>query len=347
MKPSWVDVSLSRLRRNLEAVRRRLLPHIRILAVVKADAYGHGLQPVARCLSGRGIRDFAVATLEEGVSLRDILPQAEILVFGGCLPGEEAVFRRCDLTAAVFDDRPLPADLKVAVEVDTGLTRLGIPWRELPGFLQDFPGRLTSVYSHLAAAEVGDQGRTRVQLRRFLRATEGLNCLRHLCNSAGISYPPAHLDAVRPGLALYGIAPRAGWEDLEPILCWKTRVLSVREVPRGSAVGYGRTFVTRRRSRIGVLPVGYADGYHRSLSNRGQVRVADQLVPAVGRISMDLMTVDLTDVPGAAPGVEAVLLEADAASPISAPSLARLLETIPYEILTTIGPRVERRYVDD
>ncbi len=293
-----------------------------------------------------GVRDFAVATLPEAFAVREALPDAGILVLMGCSPGEESSFLRYRLTASVFDSRQKTAAVPSEVKIDTGMTRAGVAWKEAHEFIAGFQGKLVGVFSHFSSADDDDEI-TRIQLGRFQEATRGLNLRRHISNSAGLRFSDAHLDAVRPGLALYGIAPCPEVADVEPILEWKTRILTVRPVPAGTPIGYNGTFVTRRDSQIAVLPVGYADGYSRGLSNRGSVRIGGRLAPVVGRVSMDLTTVDVSDIPTVSPGDEAVLLEADPGSPISAAGLAEMLGTIPYEVLTSIGPRVERVYTTE
>ena len=344
MKRSWVEVSLSRLEENFLAIRERLLPSTDVIAVVKADSYGHGSGQVAGRLQRCGVRQFAVATLEEAAALRRSLPEGKILVFGGCLPGEESSFRELDLTAAVFDLSAVPPDVKVELKVDTGMNRLGVPWQRIKEALPGLGARLTGLFSHLACAE-GDPEFTRTQIRRFEEATAGLPYPKHIANSAGLLFPEAHLDAVRPGLMLYGVSPCAALDCVKPILSWKSRILSIRTVPKGESIGYRRSFQTQRDSLIGVLSTGYADGYNRLLSNRGEVKVRDRLVPVVGEVSMDFITVDLTGLPDVRVGETAVLLEAEKDSPLSVQSLAGALGTIPYEVLTSISARVERVYL--
>ncbi|MDA2934160.1 alanine racemase [Acidobacteria bacterium AH-259-D05] len=345
MKGSWVEVSLSRLQENSAAVRNRLSSSTRIIAVVKANAYGHGVEQVSKCLFNCGILDFSVATLEEAVELRQSIPKGKILVLQGCLAGEEKAFREYDLTASLFDLRRVPEDIKVEVKLDTGMTRLGIPWEEAGKMVRELDAKITGLYSHFACSDQ-DPDFTRLQLKRFEQATADLAYPRHISNSAGLQFPEAHLDAVRLGLLLYGISPSPSLDWVQPILSWKTRILTLRSIPKGQSIGYGRTFTTSRDSLIGVLPVGYADGYNRLFSNQGQVRIQGQLVPLVGQVNMDLISVDLTDVSNPAVGEEVVLLEDSSDSPISVTAWAETLETIPYEVFTSIKDRVERVYLD-
>ncbi len=272
MKPSWVEVSRSRLQENVAAIRNRLAPSTRIIAVVKANAYGHGIQHVSTGLTDCGIHDFTVATLEEGVELRKYVPNGKILVLHGCLKGEEQTFREHDLTAALFDDRTPPDDVKVEVKIDTGMTRLGVPWQEAKALVPGLTAQITGLFSHFASSDQ-DPDFTQLQLKRFQEATSDLPYPRHISNSAGLQFPEAQLDAVRLGLILYGISPCPALDFVRPILQWKTRTLTIRQVPKGEPIGYYGKFVTQRDSLIGVLPVGYADGYNRLLSNQSQVKI--------------------------------------------------------------------------
>jgi alanine racemase len=242
----------------------------------------------------------------------------------------------------------VPDDIRVELKIDTGMSRLGVPWQESRGWIEKFSGRLAGVFSHFGSADC-DPELTRLQTRRFLEATAGLECRRHLCNSAGLAYPEAWLDAVRVGLALYGVCPcpRLSGLDLQPALSWKARILAVNRVAAGSSSGYGATWTANRPSRLGILPVGYADSYSRLHSNQGQVEVCGRLAPVVGAVSMDLTTIDLTDIPQARPGDEAVLLSNESASPLCAASLARQRDTIPYEVLTAIPEHLKRVFVED
>ncbi len=346
MKRSWVEVSLTKLQHNHSVIRQLIPSQTEVIAVVKADAYGHGMAKIASRLWSCGVRSFGVADVREGVELRRVLPDVEITVFGGCDPGSEEVFVSSDLTAAVFDDRTLPTDLKVQVKIDTGMGRLGVPWERAEEMIGQYPGLITGVYSTFSSSDLSREA-THKQLLRFNEITSKLGIRRHISNSAGLQYSEAHLDAVRPGLALYGIALCPALAALRPVLRWKARILTINELPAGATIGYGRNFTTNRPGRIGVLPVGYADGYRRLLSNCGRVMTASGLAPVVGNVSMDLTTIDLTDLQEVRAGDDVILLDDDPGSELSAVQLAASLGTIPYEILTLIGPRVERVYLEN
>ena len=341
---SWVEISATNLRHNLKAIRSRLGEGTAILPVVKANAYGHGLLQVAGLLRREGISGFAVAAPAEGVELRKAFAESEILVFGGWQPHEVETFIEHRLTATAHDPRPVPPGLDVQVKIDTGMGRIGIPWEEAAAFLSHPPARVRGVYSHLARAEL-DTDFTRLQVERFLNATRHSPQRRHIANSAGLRFPEAHLDLVRVGLALYGVAPCPGFEDLRPALVWNSRLMAVRRIKAGQWLGYGTSFQSQRESVIGVVPVGYADGYPRSLSNRADVLVRGRLARVVGTVTMDLTCIDVTGIEGVAPGTEVELLSGDPNSVLSCTALARLGDTIPHAILTGIGPRVQRRYI--
>ena len=347
MVRSCLEVSLSRIIHNLGIIRGLMPAEVPVIAVVKADAYGHGAIPVTRALHLAGVKDFAVACLDEALEIREVLPLSSgILVFGGVEEDRSGIYRDKNITASHFDDSPLPAGINVHLKIDTGMGRLGINWDCFPGSISTQNSNVTGVYSHFSSADDSDEYTTE-QLRRFRRATDGFKGIRHISNSAGLRFPEAHLDAVRPGLALYGIAPCPELSKLKPALRWKAGILAVKDLPEGSAIGYGRTFITSRRSRIGILPVGYADGYSRCLSGRGMVRLASgDFVPVRGIVSMDLTAIDLTDHPHVGKGDMVTLLDADPESPVSACGIADKTGTIPYEVLTSIGRRVEREYVD-
>jgi len=330
---------------NLHLIRSIIGPSVDLIAVVKANAYGHGMREAGTLLWQEGVRRFAVACFEEAAELRQHLSSAEILILGGISSEEEASCSKLNLIPALVDEHTPLSNLAVHLLIDTGMTRLGVNWSRCAQILDSLGNRVRGVFSHFASAE-SDPEYCQVQLRRFKQAISGRRLFRHLSNSSGIALPECRFEAVRPGLALYGIDPGVPLGDLKPIMSWKTRIVSISRVPAGTRVGYSSGFITRRESLIGVLPVGYADGYSRSLSNRGIVRIGSALAPVVGYVSMDMITVDLTDVNPVQIGDEVVLLEAAPNSPLSASSLARILRTIPYEILTSIGPRVGRVWKD-
>lgn len=365
MNPTVVEIHLPSLRHNLQEVTRRV-GTAAVLAVVKANAYGHGAVPVTRTLLAAGAHQLGVATAEEGLELRGAGVTAPILVMGGVcdipamqrsnltpvLPSRDAV----ETAARLADPRTLP--LRVHLKVDTGMSRLGVTPEDALALLRaDWPPtlHLEGVMSHLASADEPDGRATEQQLARFRAFLEALQAAgltvptAHIANSAAIlRYPSSRFDLVRPGLMLYGYSsgptPPA---DLRPALTWKTRVVQVKRVDKGQPVSYGGTFVAPRPSTLAVLPVGYADGYSRALSNRGHVLLGGRPAPVVGRVCMDLTVVDVTDHPTVRPEDEAILLGRQGAAAITADDLAAWQNTISYEVLCQIGPRVTRVYRED
>lgn len=347
MSGSWLEVSLSKLRRNVDVIRKQIPAECRLMAVVKAAAYGHGAREVSRTLRSCGVDSFVVTSLKEAVEIRPFVGDAEILVLEGCRSGQEEDFHHHRLAAAVFTETQKPlAKIPVHIKINSGMNRLGVHWTRAADFIRAWPAdNIQGVYTHFSSAAENEEV-TRRQLKRFLEVTSYFSFPRHVANSAGLAYPEAAFEAVRPGLVLYGISPSEKLPAFEPIMEWKCRILAVYEVEKGEAVGYNRSFVTQRPSRIAAVGVGYADGYSRLFSNRGVVRVRGKLAPVAGKVSMDLMSVDVSQIEDARVGDEVTLIESETDSPLSVAALASKSGTISWEILTAIAARVERRYVD-
>jgi len=371
-RPTVVEVDLDAIAQNLDALMALARPGVECIAVVKANAYGHGAVPVARALAARGIRRFAVACLEEATHLRDAAVPGRILIMGYPAPSEareivaqgfEAVVSAPEQIVA-FDAAGRAAGVRACVHLkfDTGMGRVGFPVATALNVARDAAARpgiaLVGAMTHFAVADE-EQGVafTREQIAVFLRVRQELEYaglripLWHAANSAGLLYhPESHLDAVRPGVSLYGAYPSPGMSRpvrLRQAMTFKTRIAAIREMPASATVGYGRTKRLERQSRIGLLPVGYADGYDRRLSNRGEVLVRGRRVPVAGRVSMDLVTVDLTDVPEAAAGDEVVLYGSQGSEAVTIESVADLLGTVRQEVMTSVGARVPRVYKGD
>jgi alanine racemase len=357
-------VRLSAIAHNYHTLRRIAAP-ADVCAVVKADAYGHGVGPVARRLESEGCGRFAVATLEEGQHLRGEGIRAPILLLHGADSAQLPLVIELRLTPVVpclecldalgREAQRRNAELPFHVKFDTGMGRLGLGSREHVRFaevLRRYPVlRLEGVATHLARA--GESAETTAaQLRRFEEILDGLRGLglnpglTHAANSAAcLSEPAARRDFVRAGLALYGVPPEpdlAGSEELRPALSWTSFVEHLRDVPAGTPISYGGTFVTSRPTRLALVPVGYADGYRRALGNRGQALVRGRRVPVVGRVCMDMAILDVTDLPVVAHGDAVTLIGTQGTETISAQEMASWLDTIPYEILCGIGSRVQR-----
>jgi alanine racemase len=367
-RPTWVEVDLNRLESNFVALRSLLPRSVRIMAVIKADAYGHGGSPVALRLQHLGVDALAVAILEEALALRKAGVNCPLLLLNGFWPGQEDDIVSQELAPVVFRADMLDSLEKAAarakrwvtyhLEVNTGISRLGVEWEEAAALaIKHAPSpwtRCEGVFTHFSLAENLQDGSTATQLERFTQflAAAG-ECgwqfpWRHAANSAGIlNFRQSWMDGVRPGLLVFGVNPLPVPQALlalAPVLSFKTQVMQVRTVRRGCSIGYGNSFTADRDSRIATLSVGYADGLMRALSNCGQVLIRGQRLPIVGKISMDLTLVDATEAGQTEVGDEVVLIGKQGNQEIRVEELAGLAQTIPYEILTRIGARVPRVY---
>jgi alanine racemase len=335
---SELTIDLGAVRRNARTL-LRALAGAELWAVVKADAYGHGAVDVGGAALGEGAGALCVATVPEGLALRDALGAVRILVMGPATNREIADARDAQLELAVFE-LPVPEGVRVHLKLDTGMGRWGLS--ELPA-----PGReVVGLMSHLASADC-DAAFTELQVQRFAAATaEHSHLTRHLANSAGaLRYPSAHFDAARCGIALYGISPFGtdpGEDGLEPVLRWESRLAQVKLLQPGESTGYGRRWTASRPTWIGIVPVGYADGFRRDLTGT-EVRVAGELRPVIGTISMDAFAVELDR--GLPVGSPVTLL----GHGVLAEAHARVADTIGYELVTGIrsGPERARRVVLD
>ena len=359
------EIDLGALAHNYRYLKSRVAEGVKVIAVVKADAYGHGAATVARALEGLGVDALAVALMDEAVALRKDGIESPIIVFGGALPGEEAAALHYGVLPAVHSiealgrlsqsAKSLGMEARYHLKVDTGMGRVGIDYRHLGMFLDhamELPSvKMEGVFTHLSSADEDSSDYSSLQLNRFRSGLKELDArdievgMVHAANSAGVLFhPESWFDAVRPGVALYGINPSSGWQDpeLRPVLSFKSSVSLTKKVPAGSPLSYGRTFVTERDSIIASVPVGYADGLSFLLSNRGSVIVRDTLAPIVGRITMDTTLVDVTDIPGVSFGDEVMLIGEGSSVSITAEGIAETIGTIPYEVLCNISKRVPR-----
>lgn len=362
LRPTFAWVDLDCLLGNLAEIRRVVGSGPDVLAVVKADAYGHGALPVARALVEAGVRSFGVATVEEGLELREGGIPGDILVLGGVPLRGAAAAVAADLAAAVFDlagaraldaaAARLKSRVSVHIKVDTGMARLGVPWRELMPLARGLArlSRLDArgIFTVLAEGDEPRSVATQVQRLRDARDTcsaAGISgLLLHASNSSSLgASPTSRLDFVRPGLALYGLAAQSSLR-LRPVLSLETEVIALRRLARGETVGYSGTYVCTRPSRIATLPIGYADGLPRAASNRGSVLIGGRRAPIVGNVSMDLTTIDVTEVGRVRCGDRVVVLGEDGDEAVGALELARTCATIPWEIVARLGQRVPRLY---
>ena len=375
-RPTWAEVSLTTLQQNFRTVVKKAGPDVTVCAVVKADAYGHGAVECSRALRDEGARWLGVTSLDEAIPLREAGIESRILLMTGFWRGEESEIVRLKLIPTVWEPWHIESLENAAargtqrqpvhLKVDTGMGRLGVALDELSRVLQALSASphllLEGLSTHLASSEIMDAPSVSEQERRFEEAQKMVGAagfepqLIHMANtSALISRRETWNKMVRPGIALYGYYlpfQRAGREvsggtlrlPVKPVLTWKTRILSMRNFAANQALGYGGTYVTQAPAHVAVLPVGYADGYNRQLSNRGRVIVRDHYAPIVGSISMDLTLVDVTGIPGIAVGDEVILLGTSDGLSVDALEHALLANSSPYEILCNISKRVPRKY---
>ncbi len=369
MRMSWVEVDLGTLKRNIAELRRVLRRDTAILFVVKDRAYGHGLAPVARAAAESGVEWFGVVFAEEARKVREAAPKSDILVLGVTMPDEVPLLLENRATAVVVDlehgralaDAAARAGgvLPVHLKLDTGMGRLGVLWEQAPEVfrtLDNLPSlRIAGVCTHLASVELRKPSSGGLQLQRFFEVAGALDQLagrrlfKHVSSSRAILYHEEwDLDAVRPGILLYGYGTGESHMRFRtrPWLQWKAVVVQVKDVPAQYPIGYYGTYVTPAPTRIAVVGAGYADGYHRALSNKGFVLIRGRRCPVIGRVSMNWITVDLGPNGPGERGDEAVLIGEQEGCSIWADELAKLARTIPYELLTSISPQAERRYRD-
>ncbi|MBX3188170.1 MAG: alanine racemase [Labilithrix sp.] len=372
MRSTRAEVNLAALRHNLRVVLRHA-GKARVWPVLKADGYGHGAPAVARTLERAGAEGFCVALLEEAIELRDAGIRAPILVMGGYDGGAYEEIATRDVVPVIYDaaqieglaraaramGRPAVAHLKV----DTGMARLGVRMRDLESLAAELAAhpevRVTGLMTHLACADADPSSHdfTAEQVARFEEATArlrraGVPCdgiVRHAANSAALLRGEAVFDAVRPGIALFGVSPIASaGGELRAAMRVRSEIVDLRTIDEGDSVGYGALFRAKRSTRVATIPMGYADGLSRQLSNRGHVLVRGQRAPIVGAVSMDMSMIDVTDVAGAALGDEVVVLGGQEGplgkGAITADEVAAHAGTIAWEVLTSISRRVPRFY---
>jgi len=349
----WADIDLRAVRDNAVRILAHLPHGTRLIAVVKANGYGHGAVPVARAALRGGATWLAVATLEEARELTGLVHAERILVMGGLVPDQASAAAVSGFSIGVSglefahalgdSEEVVPVHLKI----DTGMGRFGSAPTEaasLASFIEQSSGlRLAGTWTHFASAGTDDV-MTRMQFDRFLEALATLGVepgMRHACNSAAaLRFPEMALDAVRAGIALYGCE----WPGARQVLALRSLVTHVKTVGAGETVGYGATWAAPSRSRVATVAIGYADGVLRARANTGHVLVRGRQAPLIGAVSMDAITIDVTDVPDVEAGDVVTVIGADGDARITAEEVAEWSGTISYEVLTAIGPRVKRRY---
>ncbi|MEO5361077.1 MAG: alanine racemase [Nitrospirota bacterium] len=366
-----VEISLAALKHNYELI-TVLTNNRSIIATVKADAYGHGAVEVASVLEKLGVSCLGVAYAPEAVELRQAgIQKIPILVYFDNVDAADII--KYELTPIVYgvgtadtiSDEALKQNrqIDIHVDIDTGMGRVGFLYdRDIEGIkaLSRLKGvRVTGFMSHFSEADLKDRSFAELQLERYLHLRSDLSglfkgAIWHIANSAAVmSFPSSHLDAVRPGLILYGSDslepshPRLEMADFRPVMTVKSRILHIRRVPSGRSISYGRTFVTKRASLVGVVSTGYADGYPRALSNKAHVLINGQFAPIIGRICMDVAMVDLTDCSDIKENTEVILIGRQGGKEITASEIAAWAGTISYEILISLGRVNNRTYCCD
>ncbi len=367
-RPTVAEIDLKALAFNYRQISKRIPRGVKILAVVKANAYGHGALPISLRLEKLGVEYLGVAISDEGVELRKGGVKAPILIFGGIYQEDTDQVIRYHLTPVVFDIESLKRlseaaerqkkKVKVHLKVDTGMGRLGIPFDLFSSLLkevQKFPRiEIEGILSHFSMTD-GEEAYTSHQWGKFQEALEMAREMGifsrylHMASSATLTaFPDYSGNLVRPGIMLYGSYPSPVFENLiklKPVLTLKTRIHFLKSVPPGSRISYGGTFVTKRESLIATLPIGYADGYSCHLSNRGEALIRGRRVPVIGRVCMDLTMVDVTDIPKVSAGDEAILIGRQGRERITVDEIAKKIGSIPYEVLCLVGRRVPRVYM--
>ena len=368
------EIDLTAFRHNLQNLRKYLDPQTRIMAVVKADAYGHGAVPCARIAIESGAANYLGAgVIEEGIELRENGLNAPILILGSIFPDEAEDLVRHNL-ATILCTQPLAQALSkeaekqdktvsVHIKVDTGMNRLGISPENLPALLDQVRNlknlKIEAVSTHFSSADDEDLSVTQAQLEEFQTALtilqkEGVHTpIVHCANTSALfKFPESHFNMVRPGLILYGVLPSPslrpvidqGENPFQPVMQWKSQIILLKPIAKNQPVSYSGSFTTQRDSLIATLPIGYADGLHRMLSNKMDVLIRGRRAPQVGNICMDMILIDVTDIPDVQAGDEVVIFGRQGDEMISVEELAVKGKTIPYEILCSVSKRVPRIY---
>jgi alanine racemase len=369
-RPTWAEVDLGALEHNYIQVKRLTGKDVQMMAVVKANAYGHGTVEVSEVLEGMGISYLGVATTDEAVRLRDHGIKTPVLILGSVLPEEVRIAKDRDITLTLCNHDILKeirrlakaeegqgARIKIHIKVDTGMGRIGVWHEDALHFVKEVSGEksiaLEGIYTHFSSAG-RDEFFTAYQMESFERLLTSIEKswikipLKHAANSiATVDYKRAHLNLARPGLIVYGMYPKYTFPKLiklKPVLSLKTRIVFLKDIPPGRSISYGRTFISQRHTKIATLPIGYADGYHRGLSNKAEVLIHGQYADIVGRITMDQTMIDVGHIRGVKIGDEVVLIGKQGHHEIRIEKLARLADTIAYDFICGISNRVPRVY---
>lgn len=368
-RPTFAEIDLDAIAYNFKQIRGIVGPNVKICPAVKADGYGHGAPEVSRTLVDAGAEMLSVATPEEVIELRESGIETPILLLQCILPEQIPEIIEYDISTNVCDlqlaeslsDEAIKAGkrVKVHIKVDTGMGRVGIEQRETVDFalaLSRMPGlEIEGIFTHFPSADEDDLSFTYRQISDFTNICDSVEAagvrvpLCHAANSAAIlNVPESYFDMVRPGIMVYGhfdSAPRYSHVTLRPCMTLKTKIVFLKTLPKGNPVSYGRTYTTTGDTRVATVPIGYADGYNRLLSNKGSALVRGKRVPLIGRVCMDQMMLDVSSVPDVSVGDEVVLYGRQGSEEISVEEVAGLLDTISYEVLCAVSKRVPRVYV--
>jgi len=365
-RPTWAEIDLGAIAYNYKQVKRSVGRDTKVMAVVKANAYGHGTVEVSGVLENLGVHYLGVATMDEAIRLRDHGVKTPILVLGSVLPEEIKAATEKDVTLTLASDELLKAmrkvcgahhKIRVHIKIDTGMGRIGIWHEEALNFIknlaQDKCIVIEGIYTHFSSAG-RDDFFTHYQIESFEKLIEKLEGfdiripLRHSANSiATVDFKRSHLNLVRPGLIIYGMYPKYTFPKLiklKPAMSLKTKIVYIKDTPPGRSISYGRTYITEKHTRIATLPVGYADGYCRGLSNKGYVLVRGKKAPVIGKVTMDQTMIDVGHIRRAKIGDEVVLIGRQGMEEIRTEKLARTAGTIAYEVVCGISNRVPRVY---
>ena len=366
-RPTWAEVDLRAIKFNFRQIKKMVGQKVKTMAVVKANAYGHGIVEVSRTLSREGVDYLGVASVDEALNLRAKSVKDPVLVLGSVLPHEVNIALRNNITLTLSNNelfkvvneeaRNRSIRAKVHVKVDTGMGRIGV-WHQdaIPFIKRIFASRYIEVeglYTHFSVA-ARDKLFTLSQIESFenlIRELESRDInipFKHAANSiATVNFRRSHLNLIRPGLIIYGMYPKRGFErliKLKPAMSLKTRIVFLKKTPPGRSISYGRTYITQKYTKVATLPIGYADGYGRILSNKAQVLIRSERASVIGKVTMDQTMIDVGHIKGVKIGDEVVLIGRQGRERIKVERLARLSGTIPYEIVCSITDRVPRRY---
>lgn len=368
LRPTWAEINLGALTYNFNQVRKLVGKDVRVMVVVKGNAYGHGIVKISKTLAELGVDYLGVATIDEALLLRRKRIQKPVLVLGSVLPDEVDAALKNNITLTLANDellevierkaKSLKKTAKVHIKVDTGMGRIGLWHEDEAASFADKVAisesiEVEGVYTHFSAA-ARDKVYTAYQVESFGKfigqlLNRGFKIpYRHAANSiATVNLKKSHLNLVRPGLIIYGMYPKRGFKrliNLKPVLSLKTKIVYVKRVPPGRSISYGRTYVTQDNTKIATLPIGYADGYGRILSNKAEALIKGERAPVIGKVTMDQTMIDVGHIKNVKIGDEVVLIGRQGSNEITTEKLARLAGTIPYEIVCSITDRVPRIY---